>query len=228
MANPQSGNVSLVEVGRDLMMASGNVSLSDVKYKDAAKKTNTSVSLGDFRKLVWGNGRTEVSSQDIPASNIRPHHYDLRHEVHNGSGVTSGVTFDGDNGSPRWFAYWGNKQSVPVASYLCGYAKVTLPSSTSMRVSLDMSSTESVNKGGRARLTVVGYSNGYLSGSQKELLPYVDITRDGPSGVKSFTYDPAYPHLLIAVEGWTDAFFVGSSYGVAGNFGISNFKVYLP
>ena len=227
MANPQSGNVSLLQVGRDLMLETGNISLASTKYKDAAQKTNADISVRDFHKLAWGQGRTKVStSGSTSASSVRPHHFDIRYDNVYSSDVTSGVTYDGNNGSPRWYAYWKGYRDIPTASYFCGYAKIDAPNGTAMRLSLDMSRTSGQPSGGSATVAVYGYANGYLSGASTQLLNYTSILTNGSSGVKSFTHNSSYPHLQIVVKGYCPAWNGVMGYDTYGNFGVYNFKVY--
>lgn len=225
MANPQSGNVSLVEVGRDLMMESGNISLADLKYKDSVKKSNTSVSLRDFHKHVWGQGRTYVANPQ--ASDMKPHWFDLGINNVASSQVTKGVTYDGTNGSPRWYGYWQGVRDIPSAGYFSGYCKLVGPNSLNLKMDIKtLRSTSYPWSGGSCNVAVWGYESGYFIGAQKQLLAYTPIATSGDSKTFSFTSDPYFPHLHIVVEAKVSAWNGVLGYETRGNFGFYDWRVY--
>ena len=205
MANPQSGSISLLTVGRDLMLETGNISLASVKYKDSVQKSNTSVSLRDFEKHIWGNGRTLYRSNTGSGnpSKVKPHMWDQRYDNIDSSLVTERLGYEGTNGSPSWGSSWESVKYIPTAVYSCGIAVVDKPGNISCTIKCKKKRGPGLNKGDRAQTSiwVYGYDNGYHSGSRVTLLNETQIKNYDIENSFTFRTNESYPYLSFVFRG---------------------------
>jgi hypothetical protein len=143
------------------------------------------------------------------------------------SQVTKGVTLDGTNNSPRWYAYWKGVRDIPSACYFSGYCEVVSPTNIDLKMNIKTrNSSETWWSGGSCNVAVYGYQSGYFIGAQKQLMAYTPIANNADSKTFSFRSDTNFPHLHIVVEAKVDAWSGVLGRETYGNVGFYDWRVY--
>jgi hypothetical protein len=218
MTMPAS-NISLTYV-RDNMFRDDAVpaSLDSPYYRDAALKGSGNVALTDFANRANGLGRTKKNSQLGLTSDVMPYHADIRVDNRESITVDTWGSVGIHSNLPSFeLTAEGRSGEIPTSTYgnLWFYCERIGEQHT---LNFDVVKYSSTNQG-YLRYQVIAFSNGYLQGISRDLIPnsYASV---GKNSVKFTPSNSSRPYILISVNayamGWNG--FLGYENTISGSF----------
>lgn len=202
MTVPSTGNVSARQVNQDISLGNGAFNFRDTKNRDAIRKPSGSISLSDFRGLVYGQGRTGIQSQSAGETNVRPYHYDQRQEgeISDLENVSFSVLDNG--GLPQWRCYARRKGFFPGSGNAAldnlGYFVKDKNSSHSLYSDVRKNiGFEGYYDACRLTFYALSFSAGYLSGSRVTDIQENSIGQAEAWYAYSRSWTPTHNHVVF-------------------------------